>query len=253
MKKVFFLIGLISFLISCKHKRDENKVVNQQSIVVKDSVFNNKLEDSTKTIDQQSEIEYILEGICDTTFLKDGSFLFYQFNKDSIWLTIKYPNGKSNIIDLDTTKEIFSIYGRLKHTLIKEYNDKLLFRYGCAATGGLCGYKLIETKSVKTLNDYTNLIYFDEKSDFFIDLNDKTDSISVIIPDFNKIVTVCNNINIPIYYSVPDTYFTFEKKVKTKIYLTYFDSVNYPKYPDGREMYFIIDLQNKTSEIRPKN
>lgn len=84
---------------------------------------------------------------CKTIFLNNGSKLFWQFNCDSIWLTLQNQHGKKIIIDT-VPIEYYPYANRLGYHLMKEYQNTLLFRSGCPANGP-CNFNLIDKTMVK--------------------------------------------------------------------------------------------------------
>jgi len=79
---------------------------------------------------------------CDTTILMNASKLYWQFNCDSVWLTLENTNREKVSIDEVPIEKSQYTY-RLGYHLIKEFNKTLLFRSGCPATGP-CVYTLVD-------------------------------------------------------------------------------------------------------------
>jgi hypothetical protein len=92
---------------------------------------------------------------CKTKYLKDSSMLYYQFNCDSIWLTLE---NKQKHIVFSMTTEYYSYTYRLGYQLAKEYDKTLLFRSGCPANGP-CNFVLVDKKTGKTIKQFGELIY----------------------------------------------------------------------------------------------
>lgn len=97
---------------------------------------------------------------CATINLKDGSKLYYQFNCDSIWLTLE--NDKKLVVFSSST-EYYNYTYRLGYQFAKEYEKSILFRSGCLANGP-CNFVLVDKVSGKTIEEFGELIY-----DHFID------------------------------------------------------------------------------------
>lgn len=97
---------------------------------------------------------------CKTLYLKDGAKLYYQFNCDSIWLTLE--NDKK-IIVFSSSTEYYNYNYRLGYQFAKEYEKSILFRSGCLSNGP-CNFVLVDKISGKTIEEFGELIY-----DHFID------------------------------------------------------------------------------------
>ena len=102
---------------------------------------------------------------CKTTLLRNGSKLYWQFNCDSIWLTLQDKNGKKIIIDT-VPIEYYAYTYRLGYRLVKEYENTLLFRSGCPANGS-CNFNLVDKSSGKKLKQFGELIYDHDKEKFY--------------------------------------------------------------------------------------
>lgn len=164
---------------------------------------------------------------CKTTLLSNGSKLYWQFNCDSIWLTLQNKNGKKIILDT-VPIEYYSYTYRLGYRLVKEYKNTLLFRSDCPANGP-CNFNLVDKNSGKRLKQFGELIYdHDEKKfyDFiiyfssknyltlyFIDDNRKYniringDNFNSVVPEyqFNKIDLVGNILTLVYNYTKDNT------------------------------------------------
>jgi hypothetical protein len=105
---------------------------------------------------------------CDTIFLKDQNKLYYQFNCDSIWLTLERSEGRKIIIDSwsDGFKELYGYHYRLGYHLSKEYDKYLLFRRGCPANGP-CSFVLIDKITGQHVRELGELIYDHEHETFY--------------------------------------------------------------------------------------
>ncbi|MFN8237394.1 MAG: hypothetical protein U0T77_04425 [Chitinophagales bacterium] len=89
---------------------------------------------------------------CDIRTLKNKAKLYYQFNCDSIWLTLE-NNGQKKII-FSTDTELYAYTYRLGYQLEKEYKNSLLFKFGCSASIPDCSYILINKWNGKVLKKY---------------------------------------------------------------------------------------------------
>lgn len=118
---------------------------------------------------------------CDTTYFSNKSKIFWQFNCDDVWLTFENKNGRKLRID-DIPVELSGYTYRLGYHLIKEYNNSLLFRNGCSASGP-CSYTLIDKTSGNKIEEFDQLICIDTdiqqendhsyNFDFIVYLSDK--------------------------------------------------------------------------------
>jgi hypothetical protein len=138
---------------------------------------------------------------CKTKLLKDNSKLYYQFNCDSIWLTLE--NSKKHIV-FSMSTELYPYTYRLGYQLSREFDNYLLFRSGCPANGP-CNFVLVDKQNGKTTKKigeliydhesdifYNFLIYFSDKklnslTLFFVDRNEKF-KISIDSEHFNSII-----------------------------------------------------------------
>jgi hypothetical protein len=93
---------------------------------------------------------------CRTKYLQDSSMLYYQFNCDSIWLTLENKTQKHIIFSMTT--EYYSYTYRLGYQFAKEFNNSILFRSGCPANGP-CNFILVDKKTGKTITEFGELIY----------------------------------------------------------------------------------------------
>lgn len=96
---------------------------------------------------------------CDTTQLKNGSILYWQYNCDRIWLTLQNVKREKIVID-EVPVEFYGYTYRLGFHLIKEFRNSLLFRTGCGASGP-CFYILIDKYTGKKLKEFDQLICID--------------------------------------------------------------------------------------------
>lgn len=102
---------------------------------------------------------------CKTILLNNGSKLFWQFNCDSIWLTLQNQLGKKIIIDT-VPIEYYPYAYRLGYHLMKEYQNTLLFRSGCSADGP-CNFNLIDKNNGEKLKQFGELIYDHSNEKFY--------------------------------------------------------------------------------------
>jgi hypothetical protein len=131
---------------------------------------------------------------CDTTTLSNNSKLYWQFNCESIWLTLENPNGKRKVID-ELPSTFSEIASRLGYHLIKEFEKGILFRSGCAANGP-CNYILIDKLYGNILKEFPQLICIDTdisiedpqnyKFDFVVYLSDTSDHLILYYIDTGK-------------------------------------------------------------------
>lgn len=93
---------------------------------------------------------------CDTTILKDGSFLYYQFNCDSVWLTMENKNLKTIIFSMGAG--FAPLTYRLGYQFVREFDKSILFRFGCAANGP-CGHVLVDKNTGREIRRLGELVY----------------------------------------------------------------------------------------------
>lgn len=102
---------------------------------------------------------------CDVIHLKNGAKLYYQFNCDSSWLTLKNRNGKEIVLcSLDSILMQYNY--RIGYQLSKEYKNALLFRSGCPANGP-CNFILINKNTGKKISELGELIYNHNTDKFY--------------------------------------------------------------------------------------
>ncbi|MES1222057.1 MAG: hypothetical protein ABUT20_41565 [Bacteroidota bacterium] len=102
---------------------------------------------------------------CKTTVLQNKALLYWQFNCDSIWLTLQNKEGRRIILD-KVPIEYYSYTFRLGYRLVKEYKNSLLFRSGCPANGP-CNFVLINKNTGKLIHEFGELIYDHEIRKFY--------------------------------------------------------------------------------------
>src|SRR5690349_18547975 len=64
---------------------------------------------------------------CHTKKLKDGSLLFYQFNCDSIWLTLQNSAGQKHVLYAIATR-LHTYHECIGYIFYREFRKFLLFR-----------------------------------------------------------------------------------------------------------------------------
>jgi hypothetical protein len=99
---------------------------------------------------------------CDTTSFDNNSFIYWQYNCDSIWLTLENDKKEKLVID-KVPVEVYNYTFRLGYHLIKEFRNSLLFRKGCAAMGP-CTYDLVDKNDGKKIKTFRQLICIDTDS-----------------------------------------------------------------------------------------
>jgi hypothetical protein len=135
---------------------------------------------------------------CETSTLKNNSTLYWQYNCDSIWLTLENKNGKKTVLD-EVEPSLFPYTYRLGYHLIKEYNSSLLFRSGCPANGP-CNYTLIDKSNGKKLEAFKPLICVDTDNqlenphpyeyNFVVYFSEVNDSLVVYFVDGKKYLQI---------------------------------------------------------------
>ncbi|RVU00569.1 hypothetical protein EOD41_11235 [Mucilaginibacter limnophilus] len=106
---------------------------------------------------------------CKIVSLQNGSKLYYQFNCDSVWLTLENNKGLKKIIYSMTGEMFRELYGinyRIGYQLAKEYNKYLLFRTGCPANGR-CNFVVINKLNGKKVLELGELIYDHSTNKFY--------------------------------------------------------------------------------------
>ncbi len=131
---------------------------------------------------------------CDTTILRNNSKIYYQFNCDSIWLTLENIKGDKIVIyrEKDNFDDFYAIQWRLAYRLKKEYDNYLLFRSDCPANGP-CNFVLIDKKTGQLKKELGELIYDKEKPftyDFVLYFSKTGKSIIADFIDKNKQIRI---------------------------------------------------------------
>lgn len=134
---------------------------------------------------------------CETTFLKNGAKLYWQYNCKKIWLTLENKEKKIEIDQIGVSD--YGLTYRLGFHFIKEYKNSILFRSGCGATGP-CSYVLIDKNKGKKLKDFDQLICIDTdikmenphpyQFPFVVYLSPKSDHLIINFIDTQKIIEV---------------------------------------------------------------
>lgn len=133
---------------------------------------------------------------CDTTIFSNKSKLFWQFNCDSIWLTLENVKRQKIVID-KVPVELYGYTYRIGYQLIKEFKKFLLFRSGCSANGP-CIYTLVDKNNGAKIKEFDQLICIDTdienphkyNFDFIVYLSDTTDSLIIYYVESNKTIQV---------------------------------------------------------------
>jgi hypothetical protein len=131
---------------------------------------------------------------CDTTILRNQSKLYYQFNCDSIWLTLEDIQEQKVVLytEKDNFKQLYGLQYRLGYHLAKEYEKYLLFRTGCPANGP-CNFVLIDKTNGKLIKEFGELIYnhqTDELYDFVLYFSESGDTIIAEFIDTGKQIKI---------------------------------------------------------------
>jgi hypothetical protein len=79
---------------------------------------------------------------CNKRKLGNGALLFYQFNCDSIWLTLQNARGKTRVLYSIPTR-LHDYHDRVGWVFYREYRDALLFRKDCVPPTG-CDFFLVD-------------------------------------------------------------------------------------------------------------
>jgi hypothetical protein len=96
---------------------------------------------------------------CETTGLKNGAKLYWQYNCKRIWFTFENKMGRKTVIN-EVPVEFFGYTYRLGYHFIREYRRTVLFRHGCRASGP-CSYSLVNSSNGKTVKSFDQLIQID--------------------------------------------------------------------------------------------
>ena len=142
-----------------------------------------------------SEDSTMNEGMisCDTTTLSDNAKLYWQYNCDSIWLTLENASGRKIVID-EVPVELYDYTFRLGFYFIKEFANTILFQSGCPANGP-CIYTLIDKNNGIKTKQFDQLICIDTEDgkynyDFIVYLSDTTDHLIIYYVNSGRTLNV---------------------------------------------------------------
>ena len=177
---------------------------------------------------------------CETQVLSHGAKLYWQFNCTRIWLTLQQPSGKKMVLD-EVPVDLFGYTYRLGYHFIKEFNETVLFRYGCPANGP-CVYVLRNKFSGKKVREFSQLIHidtdvFEDKPypfDFVVYFSEKNDTLVVHNLNTNKIIQV--PFTDTLHAHVPEYQFTNMRVSGTELTLVYLNN-------DGVEKTILVTLK----------
>lgn len=163
---------------------------------------------------------------CETTILKNGAKLYWQYNCEKIWLTLENKKKKIQIDQIDVSD--FGITYRIGYHFIKEYERSVLFRRGCGATGP-CSYILIDKNTGKKLKEFNQLIAIDTdvKMDdpqpysfpFVVYLSTETADLIVYFIDAQKTIKV--PFKGKLTFIIPENQFIEMKIIDNSVIITY--------------------------------
>ncbi len=160
LKHICILVALMTFSCNNQDKpKDISTPISKKKVNYK---IKNNCGCETDSLKTENTIN------CDTTTLRNNTKLYYQFNCDSIWLTLENLNGKRKIIYSEKEKfdDYFAIQYRLAYKLKKEYDKYLLFRSDCPANGP-CNFVLTDKKTGKLKKELGELIYDKDDQNFY--------------------------------------------------------------------------------------
>ncbi len=170
---------------------------------------------------------------CDTTMLKNAALLYYRYTCDSMWLTLQQADGSRTTIYSDTTTTLFPLAYRLAYHLLAEYDQTLLFRYGCPANGPCqiavvdkrTGILLLERSEPELLNRDVAIpgtSTAEPRMDFLLYASDDGESLLLYYLDTRKVHTIPTApLRLP---TSPDFYLESVKEKAHQIVLTYKDA-----------------------------
>ena len=181
---------------------------------------------------------------CKTTFLKNNSKLYWQFNCDKFWLTLENRNGGKKVINKVDLGGYYYV-NRLGFHLIKEFDKSILFRSDCSSNGP-CNYNLIDKITGNKIKEFGQLICIDAdikekkyKFDFVVYFSKNNDKLKIYYLDSKKVLTVpFDVINNNLQCLIPE--FQFDKmSLKGNILTLFYTNMN------DKKMYLKINLTNK--------
>lgn len=163
---------------------------------------------------------------CETTFLKNGAKLYWQYNCKKIWLTLENKEKKIEIDQIGVSD--YGLTYRLGFHFIKEYKNSILFRSGCGATGP-CFYVLIDKNTGKKLKEFDQLICIDTdikmenphpyQFPFVVYLSPKSDHLIIYFIDTQKIIKV--PFKEKLVDMIPENQFTKMEVKNNKLIISY--------------------------------
>lgn len=144
---------IILFFLACKSQESKQVYQEEEQVqVVVEEQEEDIISEEAPFWDNchcEAKTKANLNMYCDTTYLNDKSFYYYQINCDSIWLTLEKKNGeKLPLISYAT--DLVALDFRDKYYLCKEYSNHILFRHSCYGMNP-CMFKLIDKKTGKVL------------------------------------------------------------------------------------------------------
>lgn len=135
---------------------------------------------------------------CDTTTFSNNTKLYWQYTCDNIWLTFENLKIEKVVID-QVPISYFNLTYILGYHLIKEFNNSLLFRSGCAANGP-CIYTLIDKNNGSKIKEFDQLICIDTdvkrenahkyNFDFVVYLSDTSEHLIIYFLDSKRTLRV---------------------------------------------------------------
>lgn len=156
------LIAFLFIFISCRQVEEPKTTTRIKSVQKKHTI----VKPNCGCVKDSLITEYTTD--CDTVTLKNQSKLYYQFNCDSIWLTLEQKNGLKKILyqEKENFKQYYGIQYRLKYFLSKEYKNTVLFRSGCPANGP-CNFVLVDKNTGVLKRQLGELIYEHDPRTFY--------------------------------------------------------------------------------------
>ena len=177
MRKIIFILTIsLGMFSACNSEENKNVIsLSNHCFCENDSLMN----------------EYTVS--CDTTTFNNNSKLYWQFNCERIWLTLENEIGQKTIIDT-VPSGLYAYTYRLGFYLIKEFDENILFRSGCPATGP-CVYTLIDKYTGHKVEEFNQLICIDTEDDkynfdFIVYLSESTDHLVVYFVDREKAIKI---------------------------------------------------------------
>ena len=108
---------------------------------------------------------------CDTTFLDNGSYMYWEMDCDSAHFYLhNKDDNRYSLTRIDSEVE-YDYVGRLGLGFVKEYKDYLLFKWeiisGCCTPPNIILLNKYDAKIIDTIDSY-QYIHVDVKNDWFI-------------------------------------------------------------------------------------